>query len=213
MKPTRTQVVDAYLAASRSVYPTAAGIDAIMEVIDRAWETQETMANEALAYAKHDTGCGWWDRNGGRECSCGLSAVLLKHPRAEVDEAVGILSEARLGDGWERLNDDQRKRRAAYEEGARAHAPQPGEAGPEFNAWLRSIREAAARRYPLRKRVSKVVPDPHGGGMNWRLNPDFARLGPCAEIQFREGGEWFANDHSALLDDPWTYEESTEVEE
>ena len=191
MKPTRDTIFSILTSsvAANSAHGswTLAKVDAIMEVIDRAWEARE-----------EDT--------------------------PSVDEVVGILSEARLAEDTETFNQEQRIRREAYAEGAAFYSPSQPMEGAEDH-WMDEFRAEAARRYPLRKRVPKVIPDPHGYGVWGAEWDDNAK---CWHAVWREGEHsvgWQADlrhlpflltleriDLCRLLtSQPFDVEESTEV--
>lgn len=183
MKPSRQDIEKAWFdvtGRAAIVFGDALGFAAIMEVIDRAWEADEAereIGKSALSafrsYGRHSLTCPRVLHNG--TCICGYSAALeslntLRDSRdpdlPSVDEMVGILSEARLADDAERFNELQRAKRDAFEAAGLYYDP-PQE-GYDYYLWLKGVRVEAARRYPIRKRVAKVIPDPHGLG-KWRV--------------------------------------------
>lgn len=114
---------------------------------------------------------------------------------------------------WERFNELQRARREGYAEAL------------ESIGYIYSgdIGERAARRYPLKKRVPKVIPDPYGAG---DFGTELIEGEPV--IRWRRGDkglDWFnvpetvwlnatrVRALAALLDDPWTLEDDHSVEE
>lgn len=133
-----------------------------------------------------------------------LVPIVVEHICTMIDNAEP--------DGMEQYNRDQRLRREAFA-AALAYA---GACGSNHAARA----AIAAKRYPLRKRVPKVIPDPHGTGewammgdrfIGWRQGEPllaavgFTTSGPCATPERVRG-------LAALLDDPWTWEEDTSPE-
>ena len=232
MKPTRREIEDAWFTS----HGAALGFDAIMEVIDRARETEaseyRSLVEAMTRYGRH---LDWCEQRHGAPCSCGFDGVLSsvsgnvpplssQADLPSVDVMVGILSDARLADDVERHNELQRARREAYEHGAREH-DDGTHGGPDvsFDGWLQSVRAMAARRYPLKKRVPKVIPDPHGAG-EWstRMGVETAM---CAVYRPRTATSFSAMVPVGIIlspkriaaiqqmfSDPWAWGESTEVE-
>lgn len=115
-------------------------------------------------------------------------------------------------EAWERYNELQRARRKAFAEGME-------DAGDIFDEDP-SVR--AARRYPLKKRVPKPpIEDPHYRVVMWEAR--FHKTYDTWHAGVIESGEGWppgllvtperVRALAALLDDPWTLEDSTEIED
>lgn len=191
-----------------------------------AWEAEMEAQRESVWHSFHRAwtacvGTARYDKAPWRECAKQVGDVVgtMGHAGTEcgTDHAKSTSPE---GGDMEQYNHDQRIRREAYEEALRHQ----GHAVPQERA------TAAASRYPLRKRVPRVIDDPHASVYAWRLNPEFTsevgtRIGECFEIRFSPEGGWHANEHpalltpqrvralAALLDDPYMWEEDPSVEE
>jgi hypothetical protein len=123
----------------------------------------------------------------------------------------------------EQFNRGQRIRRAAFEDGAIDLAPQPGEPGAEYDEWWRGVKAAAAARYPLKRRVRKVMPDPFGAG-----EYTVAEMDGSPAVRWRRGDNglgWFnvppgvylvagrVRALAALLAAPFVFEDDVSVED
>ena len=111
----------------------------------------------------------------------------------------------------EQFNREQRIRREAYA-AALDECGYIGMGGP---------RDRAAARYPLKRRVPVTIDDPHNGRYMWRYVPESNRF------EWTKDEEWTPYRPSettpitpervralyALLQSPWTSEDSTEIEE
>jgi hypothetical protein len=222
-KPTFEQLSEAY----HSVDPADVSVgrkrlDAILRLIDETWEDGEMLREWALAafisYGRHHPDCRGGD--GLERCGCGFVNVLAKlsgtvveevDPDAglpTVDDITGIFSEESYAEDLERFNDAQRIRRTTYadavlEMGIISHV------NPQI---------MAAQRYPLRKRVPKVIPDPHQDG-RWMADAGKLFWNVRAKESWGPMPSHFAltperiRALAALLDDPWTIEEDVSVEE
>lgn len=170
----------------------------------------------------------------GEEADCVPSTASL------IDACLGrrgsLEQQAQDVAGWEyaeeeqaeQFNREQRLRRQGYVMGAVDHLPQPGEPGAEYDEWLLCVKRAAGREYPLKKRVPRVVKDPHGDFV-WRLRSVGVAVYEDYFEYSRHGGAdgswkpasslrpmWSAARTRALaelLDNPWDIAEDTEVEE
>jgi hypothetical protein len=199
-KPTTGELAEAFQGVS-----AIADRERVRALIDAAWEKSERLE----PYIQHKPECAWWltVQEGGGGCSCGLYALLdgSRGERAPAQCATAV------ADDVEQYNREQRIRREAYAEGlAPRHLDPLGR------------KRLAAKRYPLRKHVPKVIEDPHCRG-SWRLVAEDADHKERA--QFSNDGvlDWhdpstllWTSDRiralAALLKNPWTFEESTEVE-
>lgn len=150
-------------------------------------------------------------------CRAQISAAYPEQRAADIEGWTAVEDEQ-----VERYNREQRVRREAYEEGAREHDKMRPVLvrGEHFAVWLRTVRADAARRYPLRKRVPKVILDPHKDGewqagvqpgysLRWRTCPPYMWASPPSSVLFTPERMLAL---AALVKNPWTYEESTEVE-
>lgn len=193
-RPTRDAVLKA--VNYRGDWTDEATADRVMAIIDAAWAERERLDR----YINHLPECYWWlpVQEGGGGCTCGLYA-LPDGPRVFLSGEAGAGSP---GDDLEQYNRGQRLRREGYETALE-------ELG--YIA-MGSPKERAAQRHPLRKRVPKVIPDPHGDG-EWAINEvgllSFAGATRAASLPITTDR---IRALAALLDDPWTVEEDTSVE-
>lgn len=146
-------------------------------------------------------------------------------PSAATWEPVVVMNEER---DWEEHNREQRIRREAYEAAAHEHDfSRHRDTGSVYSEWLQRVRGDAARHYPLKKRVPKVIPDPHfpsGSTAAFRVCEARGNLHAAFEflsaepgwIPAHKAGLHWTHDRiralAALLDDQWTWEDDTSVE-
>jgi hypothetical protein len=201
-------------AAIVSNYNPWTSADIILRMVEE-WEAEDAAERErgrkALDilecwFVSHTDACA----NGfGGACNCGLGealAALAGHSAAASWEDVTASFE---DEDIEQFNAAQRLRREGYFLGAR-----------ECSQKARtdtSIREFAGRRYPLKKRVAKVIPDPLLDRVAWRLRKDGKAFeaGRDGDEPTAEYGEGFTFTPARvlalaeLLKEPWTIEEDT----
>lgn len=217
-KPDREQVIAAYHASPFG--SNSEGWTRVVALID-AWaaedEAERARGRAAVElvreYASHKAWCP--AKGTSCACTCGFDAAFS----AIAGNAPALASPAPCSEPLyaeetenERFNREQRIRREAY---ATGHA---------FLSGDRALSELlAARNYPLRKRVSRVVPDPHGLG-EWSVRPVPAFDAPHAHWRANAREVWEAHRLDLLLSgervevirdlmlSPWAWEDDTSVE-
>lgn len=191
----------------------------IMRLID-AWEAEMRAEQESVWHSFHRawTGCvgtPGYDKAPWRECSKQVGGVV--GPMGHVAVTDRTLPDAvSVPDDVEQFNREQRIRREAY-------ATALTELG--YIA-MGSPRDRAATRYPLKKRVAKVIADPHYAHWGWRHAPPSPGEVPYVHAEFYDGSDKGWQRHPSLLlseerirllaeliDNPWTWEDSTEIED
>lgn len=154
-------------------------------------------------------GTEYYDKAPWRECA--KQVAYVSRPMWHTEPGGDSPQEGK-GEDWEQYNREQRAARRAYARGL-ADGDMCSKQGDAPNEHCHA---EAARLYPLRKRVPKVIPDPAGYG-EWSVT-----AGDALFWRHADGGAWFEEGPqltvarvralAALLDDPWTVEEDTSVE-
>lgn len=235
-KPSRS---DLHRVISEAMLPDVerlgSAIMVLSELIDE-WEVEDGAERErgrkALEilekYAGHSRSCAG-NRGPLSVCDCGLDEALAEvdcasdAPSAASREDVTPTSEKEDVEQW---NLTAKVQREAFKAAAHYYdMSQPvDEDDVAYKTWALLVAQEAASRYPLRKRVTKVIPDPHNSGRSWRLagntfewsDPDIVS---GLWRQNGQGGVYLGPTPARvlalaeLLKDPWTIEETTDVEE
>lgn len=174
--------------------------------------------DEALAALRGDVATTECSSCGGRDAGCPTcrdDGSYEEHERKagrlaspEVRSHDAAMWEYAEEDAVEQFNREQRLRREAYEDALEDR----GHAVPQERA------SAAARRYPLKKRVPATVDDPGGNGGRWTYQEGskfFYFHGPRDRCPSVHGPAWTAprvRALSALLDSHWVFVDDVEVE-
>lgn len=188
--------------------------DAVFHAIFGLTEASEAKARSAARsiFARFDA----WEAEmrEGREHGTPQSAGVPCGAAVDVEE-------------WEQHNERQRWARKHFMEGAYYYdTSQPTEDGEAHRTWERRQQAEAARRYPLKKRVPRVVDDPRHPDVQWSVAE--ARDGLARHIVYRADPtrQWSAYPTTGVLltlqrmevlmhlfKSPWTYEDDSSAEE
>jgi hypothetical protein len=222
---------------------TSSKADDLIALIDAAWTENDAERErgrkameilERWGHPAHSADCDrcYWGGDA-LDCTCGLSRALAEiaavvpltagaesgakahaDPKRDPDSALWEYADK---DSVERFNEQQRWRRGGYVEAL--------EENRHYNTSRTERVALAARRYPLKKRAPATCDDPHDVGQ-WTVEVEEGRGYPYAVWRSRAGTElsraWppemlvtaeRVRALSALLDNPWKYEDDTSVED